>query len=374
VEPFVRPAASLVVLTGIACLLAPAAHAAEAVIAVDVPAGGCPGRADVTAALESRLPGVTRGRGGAGPARYRLEVSHTAGQAEAPLRLWSLAGGVVLERRLPVEARARPAEVCQALAEAAALVVVRYLRDLGYRPEPAPPPPDEPAPAPADAAPTTAPAEPTPPPPAEPPPSEAATTAPPASAAATARAGSPPGSAGTSPGFRSAGYLGAGAVVRLGLRSDPAEVTRGELAAGLQVGGDRWHLELGGGVGSQTRVDVGGGAELRLRAFPLRAAFGLPVVFGGGQLLPVAGMTADLVSFQSTGLAGARGGLRVEPAAELGLGYRRAGPAWFWRAQLGGGFSLMPRDFAAEGQPPAYRAPSAYLRGMVEVGPVLWKN
>ena len=364
-EPHVRPAARFVVLTGIAWLLAaPAAHAAEAVIAVDVPAGGCPGRAEVTAALESRLPGVTRGRGGAGPARYRLEVSHGAGQAEAPLRLSSLAGGVVLERRLPVEARARPTEVCQALAEAAALVVVRYLRDLGYRPEPTPPPPDEPAPAPVAVAPA---AEPPPASAAEPPPS-----APPATA--TARADVPPGSDRASPAIGSAGYLGAGAVVRMGLRRDPAEVTRGEIAASLQAAGDRWHVELGGGVSSQTRVDVGGAAELRLRSFPLRAAFGLPVPLGGGQLLPVVGMTADLVRFQATGLTDAGSGLRVEPAAELGVGYRRAGPRWFWRAQAGGGFSLMPRDFAAEGQPPAYRAPAAYLRGLVEVGPVLWKN
>jgi hypothetical protein len=383
VEPHVRPAAPLVVLTGITWLLVAPAHAAEAVIAVDVPAAGCPGRAEVTAALESRLPGVTRGRGGAGPGRYRLEVNHAAGQAEAPLRLWSLAGGVVLERRLPVEARARPSEVCQALAEAAALVVVRYLRDLGYRPEPTPPPPDEPAPeAPGGAragAPATGTAAPTPA--AEPSAAPAAVplpaavlppSAPPATA--TARVDVPPGAGRPSPAVRSAGYLGAGAVVRMGLRADPAEVTRGEIAASLQASGDWWHAELGGGVSSQTRVEVGNAAELRLRAFPLRAALGLPVALGGGQLLPVVGMTVDLVSFQATGLTDAGGGLRVEPAAELGVGYRRAGPRWFWRAQASGGFSLLPRDFAAEGQPPAYRAPAAHLRALVEVGPVLWKN
>ncbi len=187
-EPKLTPA-RLIALLALTVLPARAAFGAEALIAVDVPAGGCPGRAEVTGALESRLPGVTRGRGGSGPSRYRLEVSHAAGEAEAPLRLKSLAGGVVLERRLPVEARARPAELCQALAEAAALVVVRYLRDLGYRPEPEPPPPDEPRPEAAGARPsTTAPA-----------PAPATTPAAGSPPAATPPAGSPPernGSAG----------------------------------------------------------------------------------------------------------------------------------------------------------------------------------
>ena len=161
----------------------------------------------------------------------------------------------------------------------------------------------------------------------------------------------------------------------MGLQGDPAAVTRGEVAASLQASGARWHLELGGGVSSRTQVDVGGSAgELRLRAFPLRAAFGVPFGLGGGQLLPLAGVTVDLLDFQATGLADARSGLRAEPAAELGVGYRRAGPRWFWRAQAGGGFSLGPRDFAADGQEPAYQTPAAYLRALVEVGPVLWKN
>ena len=245
------------------------ARAAEALIAVDVPAAGCPGRADVVAALETRLPGVTRGRGGSGSARYRLEVNHAAGEAEAPLRLRSLAGGVVLERRLPVEARARPSELCQALAEAAALVVVRYLRDLGYRPDPTPGPPDEPSPeVPAPSTPphpgtTTPQPAPAPPasaaasPPAAPPAAgpSAATPTPPAAvvtqAAPTTGVVSGPASG------RTAGYLGAGAVVRLGLRGDLADATRGEIAASLQSSGDWWHLEIGGGASSETRVEVG---------------------------------------------------------------------------------------------------------------------
>jgi hypothetical protein len=360
------------------------ARAAEALIAVDVPAAGCPGRADVVSALEARLPGVTRGRGGSGSARYRLEVNHAAGEAEVPLRLRSLAGGVVLERRLPVEARARPSELCQALAEAAALVVVRYLRDLGYRPDPTPAPPDEPLPdVPAAAATPTPPLPATTsppvtaasPPPAPPAAAPSAAAAPPPAAVAT-QAAPTPGVVSRSALGPTAGYLGAGAVVRLGLRGDLAEATRGEIAASLQTSGAWWHLEVGGGASSETRVEVGGATagELRLRAFPLRAAFGIPLGLGGGQLIPLAGVTLDLTSFRATGLADARSGLRAEPAAELGVGYRRAGPSWFWRAQAGAGFSLRPRDFAAEGQEPAYRSPAAYLRALVEVGPVLWKN
>jgi hypothetical protein len=377
-RPRANPAfAGLLALAGGALLAPLPAGAAEALIAVDVPVAGCPGRAEVIAALESRLPGVTRGRGGAGPARYRLEISHAPGEPEAPLQLRSLAGGVVLERRLPVQANARPAEVCQALAEAAGLVVVRYLRELGYRPAPEPPPQDEPraepASAPAPAVPErSAAAAPAPAPstsagsPSRPADAVTVTTPAPGAATRVAPAARP---------LASAGYLGAGAIVRMGLRSDPAEVTRGELGVSLQASGRAWHAELGGGVSTASRIDIAGSpGELRLRAFPLRAAFGIPVGVGAGQLVPLAGVTVELTSFEATGLADARSGLRAEPSIELGLGYRRAGPSWFWRVQAGGGFSLAPRDFAAEGQAPAHRAPAAYLRALVEVGPVLWKN
>ena len=365
------------------------ARAAEALIAVDVPAAGCPGRADVVAALESRLPGVTRGRGGSGSARYRLEVNHAAGEAEAPLRLRSLAGGVVLERRLPVEARARPSELCQALAEAAALVVVRYLRDLGYRPgshagaarragargasavDAAASGDDDAAPAPA-------------------PPASAAhhrlRRRRPLARARPRRRHRRRSSRGQRPRPVSCpdrrpvgppGYLGAGAVVRMGLRSDLADVTRGEIAASLQSSGDWWHLEIGGGVSSETRVEVGGATagELRLRAFPLRAAFGIPLGLGGGQLMPLAGVTLDLTSLprhrscrcaqRPAGRAGRRAGCGL-PArrAELvlaGPGRRRAFPC---------DRGTLPRK--ARSPPTGVRRP--IFGRWSRSGPVLWKN
>ncbi|HXU82596.1 MAG TPA: hypothetical protein VN914_14435, partial [Polyangia bacterium] len=103
------------------------AWAADGTIAVDA-GDGCPDRAQVGAALEARLPGVT----GRGAYTRRLELERDGG--ELILRLRAFDGGEqYLERRLPLDQRATN-EACEALAEAVAQVVVRYLREIGYRP------------------------------------------------------------------------------------------------------------------------------------------------------------------------------------------------------------------------------------------------
>src|SRR4030095_5735049 len=107
--------------------------------------------------------------------------------------------------------------------------------------------------------------------------------------------------------------------------------------------------ELAAGVSSE--VSAAGpyapGGALRLRAFPLRGAAGVPLAPLGGTLIPGAGLSVDARRFQADGLADAQRGMRAEPAAEVGVGYRAAGRRLFVRGSLWGGFSLAPRDFDA---------------------------
>jgi hypothetical protein len=352
------------------------ALAAEASISVEA-AGGCPDRADVMAGLEARLPGVTRPRRDPRPPqRYRLEVERQSSAAVA-LRLRDASGAPVLERRLAVPGAAQSAEGCQALAEAAALVVVRYLREIGFRsPTPVLPPDEpvvvaepapeaEPTPSPAvTTAPAPAPGSPSPPPAAGPSLGAAATVVEPVRSSRSAPA--------------SALFLGAGGAARVGLggAATGQAPARSEVLLGLH--GNRGWLaaEIAGGASTETAIDVPGSAAggLRLRAFPLRAAVGIPLPLLGGVILPAVGASVDLLRFRAYGLVDARSGTRVEPSGELGLAYRAAGRRLFVRAALWGGFSLAPRDFDAGGTEPVFRTPIAHLRVVVEGGLSLWKN
>ena len=383
----------------LAGLVSRSALASEASIAVEGPTSGCPPRGDVVAALESRLPGVTRTRAPSQPAlRYRLELGRGSGPTGTALRLLDGEGALVLERQLTSSASATtrsPGESCQALAEAAALVVVRYLREIGYRsPTPLLPveeapvsPPPAPEPAPAPVRPAVA-------PPAAPAPSLAATPGPapstsiPARRAPAALAASAPPVSPVSVAFvtsraapsASAGFLGAAAVVRAGLGSglpDQGAHVRSEIMVALQASRGRLAGELAAGVSSETTVPVpesSGAADLRLRAFPLRAGLGVPFSALGGSIIPMAGLNLDLLAFRARGLVDPRRGLRFEPVAELGLSYRAAGRRLFARGALWGGFSLAPRDFDAGGSEPVFRTSTASLRVQLEVGLVLWKN
>jgi hypothetical protein len=174
--------------------------------------------------------------------------------------------------------------------------------------------------------------------------------------------------------------LGAGGGARLGLGGGGTNGSqlpaRSELLLGLQ-GNQGWlAAEVAGGASTETVAGVPGtaGADLRLRAFPLRAALGIPLPLLGGVMQPAAGVTVDVLRFRARGLVDARSGTRVEPSAELGLAYRAVGPRLFVRGSLWGGFSLAPRDFDADGAEPVLRTPAAYVRVMVETGLSLWKN
>jgi hypothetical protein len=309
-------------------------------ITVSAAEGGCPGREQVVAALEARLPGVT---GSPGP---RLELEPRA--AGVALRLREPTGALALERQLAVEERgATRAEGCQALAEAAALVVTRYLRELGVRsPSAAVEGVSEPAPA--------------------APPVVVRAPAPPV----VVRAPAPPARP-----WSSTGLLGVAGAARVGAGAGAA-APRGELLLGLAVHARWLAAELGGGASSATVVTVpeGNGGQLRLRGYPLRAALGLVLPVPGGALVPTAGVALELLSFRASGLADARSGLRLEPAVELGASYLVTGRHLSVRLRAGAGRRLAPRDFEAGRPDPVFRTADGYFRADLEVGLVLWKN
>jgi hypothetical protein len=400
-----------VAMAALSALAAGSAAAADPPILVEAATAGCPTRAEVNAALEARLPGVTRARPEPSAfVRYRLELTRPAAAGEVTLRLRETRGEVALERVLAMAARAREApgkdargrasaaEGCQAVAEAAALVVLRYLREIGYRPPPAAPPEDDPPP--------PEPPAPVPPPPAAPPrspappassaPPAASLAAPPAGSPAPAPAASPPVTglsvvdpvAGTRPrpggSARGGGFLGLAGGGRAGLGGGGPDASgpgggrsRGELSLAIEVSRGPWSVQLAGGIATLTTVAIPGSAlpaDLQLRAYPLRAAVGRPFAMLGGALAPTLGLEADLVSFSARGLQDARSGTRLLPAAAVGLGYRRDGQRFHARGSLIGAWALAARDFDAGGSRPVFRTPNAYLRLEVEVGVALWKN
>jgi hypothetical protein len=295
-------------------------YLAEGGISVEV-TEPCPGRAQIIPALEARLPGVT----GPGATR-KLELER--GADGLTLRLREPDGAVALERRL---APAVSNEGCEALAEAVALVVVRYLRELGYQPPAAAPPP---------------------------PPAPVVVAQPPL----------PP------PSRRSGGYLGVAGAARAGTLG----ATRGEGLLGFQLHFGRFGGELAAGASTESVVPVfaaGPEAALRLRSFPLHLGLDLPLRLTPSMfLVPMAGMGLEVLSFRATGLSDARQGVRLEPAVEAGVSYLLAGESVFGRLSLTGGLNLGPRDFDAGLAQPVFRTPGAYLRVQIEVGVVLWKN
>jgi hypothetical protein len=324
----------------IAGLLWPAlTHAGLTVSAADA---GCPTRAQVVAALEASLPGVTSSPGS------RLELTPMA--TGLSLRLVDPTGSAVLERTLALKAT-RP-EACQALAEATALVVARYFRDLAvHHPSAAVERVIEVPPAPS------------------PPQKRNQNRKQKRTGTGTVmiRAPEPPA--------RSSAFLGVSASARVGAGTGSSS-PRGDLLLSLAL--HRGHLaaELSGGISSTTAVSIpdSDAGELRLRAFPFRAALGLPLPVPGGALVPTLGAALDLLSFQATGLVDARGGLRLEPAAEVGVSYLLTGRRLYLRLRGGAGRRLFPRDFEAGLPQPVFRTADAYFRADVEVGLVLRKN
>jgi hypothetical protein len=123
----------------------------EATLALDeLPDGaGCPSAAVLGRALHARLPGIISNQaGGSGPDPLRLHLHlDDSGTAGVRFALVDLTGQIVLERSFanPGASADDRAGGCAALADTIALVVERYLRQLGYRAPAAVVRPDPPA-------------------------------------------------------------------------------------------------------------------------------------------------------------------------------------------------------------------------------------
>ena len=351
-------------------------------IAIEADTGGCPTRADVVAALNVRLPGAADGRR-APPAGRRLVLDQPQPDAGVRLRLIDARGAITLERRLGSNRRGRHDPVaCAALAEAAAQLVARHLREIGYRP----PALESPAPAPPSAPPETATGgeSPAPPPPetatggeaAAPPADAALSAAPPAESgppaavpvATIARSAAPPTPSRNASwlvvaGVATSGRLGVGAGDRWG---------RGELLLSLLA---RWRflaLALSGGASDERQVPIVGtepGARLALRAYPLRASAGAAWRLSTHDLLvPSLGASVDWITFAASGVDQAASGRRADAALEGALAYLRAlGPVAVG-LRLAAGWALAPRDFDAGRSQPVFRTPAAYLRLELSAG------
>ena len=289
-------------------------------------ATGCPSATELHDSLEARLPGVVREPGGELPL-IGLRVSPEAAPgAGLRLELIDANGAVVLERALRQAGTSRTDDAtCAALADTVALIVARFLREIGYQGPPARTPP---APAPAAAL-----ATPPPPPAVEPPPWN--------------------------------GFVGLGAAGRVGFGGS-APPPRAEAALTLGVSKGHAALVVTGGLAAQVTTPIAGtGArgQFHLREYPVRLLGGARFELAGGALIAGAALAANVLSFDSEGVPGAVTQQAVEWAGEGACQYGRLllGPVGL-RVAAAAGLVAAPRDFDVGGGAPVYGTPRVYLR------------
>jgi hypothetical protein len=262
------------------------------------PPDECPAPARLAAALDALMPGLVT----APPAALPLSLANgahlavaTTVEGDVRVDLVDAQGEVVLHRVLPAPPRGH-AQDCGALAETIALIVDRYLHDIGYEAPPLPPPEPKPAP-------------PEPPPPEAPPTTIVTAPAPP-------------------PEPRSLWRLGLSGAVR---RGDVAGFDgAGELALGLEPAreGARWGARLSAGYAVPAAVrwlDK----SATLRRIPLRLGLYRSFPAGPGRIEPGLGGGADLYVVSASG-PGTASGTHAAPFGDLSLGYALtlAGPLY----------------------------------------------
>ena len=286
----------------------------EVTIAFDeLPEGaGCPSAAVLGRALEARLPGITADAPRA-PERERLRLQlDDAGAAGVRFALVDLTGQTVLERSLAapgVGARDR-AGACGVLAETIALVIERYLRQLGYRaPDPALPRPEPP----------------------------------------TIAAGAPPVEAAIGEAARPGGRLTLAAGVSVAPGGGGPTRVEPELAADLLLLPVLFSLRAAVSLPIEVAVPSTDRGVFRHTALPLRAGLGLPVWLprgGGGWVAVIALGGVDIYRGETRDIAvpqRVQGGAMV---AELGL---------LAELRLGGRLALRPQAVLALRQERAFQ-------------------
>ena len=312
--------------------------------APDTPAPGtaleCPTPAQLAAALNALAPGLAPAAPKTMPlplaSGARLGVA-TSPEGDVRVDLVDGQGEIVLHRVLPAPPRGRAPD-CAALAETIALIVDRYLHDVGYEAPPLPPPAPPPAP----------------PPPQETPPEQV--TATPTTPTAVAP--------------RTLWRLGVAAVAR---RGDAGGFDGdGNLALGVEGTGDdgrrrpHWgaRLSLGYAPASEARW---ADKTATLRRLPCRVGVFLGFPLGPGHLEPGVGAGVDLLLVSVDG-PGAEGGTHVSPAGDLAVGYTvpLSGPVYgrvLSRAAL-----AVPYTFKALEVAQVWGTPRVYLEVGVEFG------
>jgi len=292
---------------------------------------GCPSPRQITAALVARSPGIVAPIEQA-PVPGLLQLAVTGGGAAGPMRIELVddVGEPRLRRLLPAEAPGATAD-CTALAETVALIVDRFLHDVGSPPATSGVGIEQAAGA------------------------DAATVDRSATTATFTRIGM----------FVAGGWRGAstshGPEVTLGL-----DVWR---RAGRIPGG----LTLTGGVaaGESARWTTGGAT---LRRLPLRLGIFVSLQAGPGRLEPGIGLGADLLLVSSTATTSSREFRRFSPGADAGVGYRiPLGGRFFARAAVTAGVALpyefnIPDTAAPGGSQPVLATPRIYARTGLELG------
>jgi hypothetical protein len=305
----------------------------------------CPSAEDLRRSLAARLHG---GPVEGSPLSVRLQ---SRGDGSLRLQLTTATGQTLLTRDLE-----RAGGSCVALAETAAIMVDRCLREIAYRaPPPEPtraqtePPTDSPARAPSVIA--------------APPPSPAPTERPVISATA-----SPPMSS-----SRAQALVGVGLGSRSGLGTGGGQ-TRPEVR--LVVGLERRWLALwaeAGLAGGNNVTVLGSPSDVALRVHPYPVRLLAGVVLGGSALalMPLVGATVDLLRAEAATATASAHSWRIEPGAEAGAALRWAMSPLLWvRGSVLAGATLQPRDYlVAQGaNSPAFRTPGAFVRVSVEAG------
>jgi hypothetical protein len=288
---------------------------------------GCPSPRQVTDALTARLPWVVQAPGQPGALRLAVTATPTG---NLRVQLSDATGEPVLVRALP-PARGKATE-CPALADTVALIVDRYLHDVGYEAPPLPPP-------------------------APPPPAPVVTRAPPR-APAPAPAGA-------------AWQLGAEVEGRYGDTSVFETSVLVSLGREAPLRHQRAGLRLSGGLGPGFSASWMNN-EASLRRVPLRLDAYLAIRAGPGRVEPGLGIGADLlwVRVATTSGTPAGAGPHIAPFASGALGYALPlGQRFYARAVARGGAAL-PYSFltAKHGGVEVWSTPRTYLEFGVESG------
>jgi hypothetical protein len=300
---------------------------------------GCPSERQVESALGARVPGLVSPTA-TGPGALRLSVTGSP-DAELSVDLVDAQGESVLRRLLPAPARGRAAD-CPALAETVALIVERYLHDVGYE------------------APTLAP--PAPKPPSTPPP---APVPPLETRSAPAPKATSPADTDTHAVFRLGTSINARRGDTGGFDGDAALALAVE---GTNAGPARPHLGACLSAGLAPRADASWANQTAtLRRLPIRLGVYLRLPLGPGHLEPGAGGGADALLVTTGGPSG-KSERHLAPFADLALGYSLPLVGPLYLRALSRAALAVPYTFRTGSLVQIWGTPRTYLELGVELG------